>query len=50
MSNVLQFSHHHLKHVESTPLGPFNRPCAPSPTLDQNVKMANDEGDCSGKI
>ena len=31
------------KHIEGTPMGTFDRPCAPSLRLDQNFKMADDE-------
>ena len=34
------------KHVEVTPLGPFNQLYAPSPLSDQNFKMADDGADC----
>ena len=36
--------------LKGTPLGLFDRPCAPSPTSDQNYNMADDEEDCSGEI
>ena len=38
------------KHVEDTFLGPFDRQCVPSPTLNETFKMAMDEGICSGEV
>ena len=38
------------KHAEGTPVGPFDRLCAPSPPSDKNFKMADNEEDCSGEI